>query len=82
MVASVRKVRDHLSKYLRRVQQGEEVVITSHNRPIAKLVPLSGEEDDESLFQGIQDLHSELNGEISGAPLSRVVVEMREDERL
>ena len=28
MAASVRKVRDHLSKYLRRVQQGEEVVIT------------------------------------------------------
>jgi len=29
----------HLAKYLRLVQSGEEVVITDHKRPVARIIP-------------------------------------------
>lgn len=31
----------HLSEYVARAERGEEVVITRHNKPVAKIVPLS-----------------------------------------
>jgi prevent-host-death family protein len=39
MEISVRELKNHLSKYLRHVQAGEEVVVTSHKCVVAKLVP-------------------------------------------
>jgi prevent-host-death family protein len=39
----VRELRDHLSRYLDRVRAGEEVVITDRGRPIARVLPVSGE---------------------------------------
>ncbi len=38
--AKVSELKASLSQYLARVKSGEEVVITEHGRPIAKLVPL------------------------------------------
>ena len=35
---SVRELRDHLSEYLRSVENGATVLVTSHNRPVARLV--------------------------------------------
>lgn len=43
---SVRELRDHLSEYLRRVAAGEEVIVTSHKRTIAKLVAPSAVEEE------------------------------------
>lgn len=40
MDVSVRKLKDHLSEYLRRVQNGEAVTVTDHGRPVAALVAL------------------------------------------
>lgn len=34
----VRELKDHLSEYLRRAGQGEELVITSHGRPVGRLL--------------------------------------------
>lgn len=31
----------HLSEYVARAERGEEVIITRHNKPVAKLVPLN-----------------------------------------
>jgi prevent-host-death family protein len=31
----------HLSEYVARAEAGEEVIITRHNRPVAKIVPLN-----------------------------------------
>lgn len=42
--ASVRKVKDHLSEYIRRVRRGERIVITHRGRPVAALVGLAHEE--------------------------------------
>lgn len=39
MEVSVREFKDHLSEYLRRVQAGEELVVTSHGKPVARLAP-------------------------------------------
>jgi prevent-host-death family protein len=35
----VAQLRQHLSRYLRRVEQGERLVITDRNRPVAELGP-------------------------------------------
>jgi prevent-host-death family protein len=39
MDVSVRELKDHLSEYLRRAEAGEEIVITSRGRAIARLAP-------------------------------------------
>lgn len=38
MEVSVRDLRDHLSQYLRRASAGEEIVVTSHGKPVGRLV--------------------------------------------
>lgn len=37
MEASVRELKAHLSEYLRQVAAGQEVVVTSHGKPVARL---------------------------------------------
>jgi prevent-host-death family protein len=39
MVVGAFEAKTHLSALLERVAQGEEVVITKHGRPVARLVP-------------------------------------------
>lgn len=38
--ANISELKDHLSEFLRRVEQGDEVVITKRNIPFAAIVPL------------------------------------------
>ncbi len=38
----VAELRQNLSRYLRRVELGERLVVTDRNRPVAELTPLSG----------------------------------------
>lgn len=42
------ELKANLSSYLRRVKAGSEVVITEHGSPVAKIVPLSPPERNES----------------------------------
>jgi prevent-host-death family protein len=37
---SVRDLRQHLSRYLRRVEEGEHLLVTERRRPVAMLGPL------------------------------------------
>jgi prevent-host-death family protein len=37
---SVRNLKNSLSEYLRRVQDGEEIIVISRRRPVARLSPL------------------------------------------
>ena len=41
----VRELRQHLSRYLRRVERGERLVVTERRRPVAVLGPLPENED-------------------------------------
>jgi prevent-host-death family protein len=40
MEAGVRELRDHLSRYLDVVRDGNEVTVTDHGKAVARLVPL------------------------------------------
>lgn len=40
MEAGVRELRDHLSRYLNVVRDGQEVTVTDHGKAVARLVPL------------------------------------------
>jgi len=40
MQISIRQLKDNLSKYLHLSQQGEMIVVTSHNRPVVRLAPI------------------------------------------
>jgi prevent-host-death family protein len=40
------EAKTHLSELVARAEQGEEVIITRHNKPVAKLVPLGRLGDD------------------------------------
>lgn len=42
MVINVAKLKQRLGQYLAKVQRGEEVVILSHQRRVARLIPDSG----------------------------------------
>ncbi len=42
MDISVRELKNHLSEYLRRVHAGEELVVTSRGKEVARLVPPQG----------------------------------------
>lgn len=35
----IRQLKDHLSRYLRRIEAGERIAITAHGRVVAELVP-------------------------------------------
>ena len=40
--AGVRELRSNLRSYLDRVRAGDDVIVTEHGRPIARIVPLEG----------------------------------------
>ena len=39
MEVSIRDLKSRLSEYLRRVAEGEEMIVTSHGKEVARLVP-------------------------------------------
>ena len=54
MEVVVRELRDHLSRFLERVQSGEEIVVTEHGRAIARLVGLKSERRlDQLIAEGV-----------------------------
>lgn len=49
MEVSVRELKNHLSEYLRRIEEeGQEVTVTSHGRPIARLTPIPPSDEDRA----------------------------------
>lgn len=39
----VRELRNNLSRYLERVREGEEVIVTDRGKAVARMVPIKGE---------------------------------------
>jgi antitoxin (DNA-binding transcriptional repressor) of toxin-antitoxin stability system len=35
----IRQLKDHLSRYIRRIEAGERIAVTAHGRVVAELVP-------------------------------------------
>ncbi len=86
---SVRELRQHLSRYLRRVQAGERLVVTERRRPVAVLGPLPEEDDvldyliaigEATSAEGdLLDLPPPSPSSVPGPPLSEILEEMRAD---
>lgn len=49
--ASVAKLKEQLSMYLRIVKAGEEILVTERGRPIARLGPVGRSEQEEARMQ-------------------------------
>jgi prevent-host-death family protein len=47
----IRELRASLSRYVARVKEGEEITVTEHGRPVARLVPLDGERKIDRLIR-------------------------------
>lgn len=65
----VHEAKTHLSRLLRRVAEGEEVVITSGGRPAARLVPVEPPESrtfglDRDLIRVAEDFDAPLPAEL------------------
>jgi len=51
MDVGIRDLRAHLSRYLEQVKAGEEIVVTEHGKPVARLVPMNGERKIDRLIR-------------------------------
>lgn len=80
----IRELRAHLSRYLEAVKAGEQIVVTEHGKPVARLVPMNGERKIDKLIRaGIvtparrpkDPLPEPL--EVPGVALSEIVIEQR-----
>lgn len=71
----IREMRRHLSEYIKKVEQGDEIIITKRDEPIAKLTPIAKKKGRPL------DSHEDLRRLIAakGSPLSRTIVNLRED---
>lgn len=73
----VNQVREHLAKYLAEAERGEEVIITRHNKPVAKLV--NYEEPKKRKFPNMEEFRKKIK--VKGKPMSEFVIDMRKEER-
>lgn len=51
MEVGIRELRAHLSRYLERVREGEEIVVTDRGTPIAKITPTNGRSRIDELIE-------------------------------
>jgi prevent-host-death family protein len=58
------EAKTHLSELIARAERGEEVIITRHNKPVARLVPIGREHG-----QGSQRRQAALDGLQSFEPI-------------
>jgi prevent-host-death family protein len=86
MDVGIRELRAHLSRYVEQVKGGEEIVVTEHGRPVARIVPLNGERKiDRLIREGVVTPARSRTGWRpepirlkSGATVSDIVIEQRD----
>lgn len=75
--AGIREIREHLSRYLRRVTRNhEEITITDRDQPVARLVPVA---ETRSRFRSRKALRQSIKAR--GVPLSELLIKARSEER-
>ena len=82
------EAKTHLSELIARAERGEEVVITRHNKPVARLVPMTGQpaldvEKRRQAVVALQNLRAELGRSHGTMRTDEIVSLVREgrDER-
>jgi prevent-host-death family protein len=81
----IRERRASLSRYVERVKTGEEIVVTEHGKPVARLVPMNGERKiDRLIREGVVRPARSRTGQLpapieleDGATVSDIVIEQR-----
>lgn len=86
----VRELRQHASRHLARVEAGETLEVTDRGRPVARLVPVTGDPWEDLVAQGLvtpaapgADLLDVMPAALpAGVPSgSEVLARLRADER-
>jgi prevent-host-death family protein len=70
------EAKTRLSALLERVERGEQITITKHGRPVAKLVP-AAKPDAERRRQAIEKLKEFAKGHTLGVPVKQLIEEGR-----
>ena len=70
-------MKDDLSRYIRRIEAGERVVVTAHGRVVAELVPLAAERQgriqfDRLIAPGVITPPGEAGDPLEGCPEIRL----------
>lgn len=92
MQIAIRELKNHLSKYLKQVQTGVEIIVTTHGKPVARFCQLESakEQAPANLLQNLQWIQKAQSGKPTGLPdnlriklspgknLSDIVLEDRE----
>ena len=72
MEVAVRELKDRLSEFLRRAQAGEEILVTSHGRPIVRIIGIdrsaSGEADAVARLRALPWVRAGDGGRVAPAP--------------
>lgn len=58
----VRRLRDGLSRYIKRVGRGERIVVTEHDKPVAALGPVAESDEDRVLLDLVREGRAEWGG--------------------
>jgi len=70
------EAKTHFSALLERVARGEQVVITKHGRPIARLVPIDRTGPDQRR-EAVERLREFAKGRTLGVPIKQLIEEGR-----
>jgi prevent-host-death family protein len=70
------EAKTHLPALLERVQRGEEITITKHGKPIARLVPIRRSDPDRRR-QAIEKLKEFAKGHTLDVPVRQLIEEGR-----
>jgi prevent-host-death family protein len=70
------EAKTHLPALLERVQRGEQITITKHGKPIARLVPIKRVDPDRRR-EAVERLMEFSKGRILGIPVKQLIEEGR-----
>lgn len=82
MDVGIRELRADLSRFIKRVREGEEIVVTDRGKPVARIVPVAERKIDRLIREGKvtpapKPWRGPLPPPIEGGPLSDLVIEGR-----
>ena len=86
MQVSIRELKAHLSQYLSQAQAGQSLEITSHRKPVARIVGVPAKSDKglarllaggAATWEGGKPIGATLHLSARGTPISQIVIEDR-----
>jgi prevent-host-death family protein len=76
---SIRQAREGLRALLAEVQAGEEVVLLRRGKPVARIVPIAGEGQNENRLPKLGTFRASI--QLKGGPLGEALAAARAEER-